>query len=35
MERVPILSLNGRRKFFHGLAVLMFVPGIYIDVRRR
>lgn len=32
MERVPVLSLNGRRKFFHGLAVLMFVPGIYVDV---
>lgn len=32
MERVPVLSLNGRRKFFHGLAVLMFIPGIYVDV---
>jgi dolichol kinase len=32
MGKVPILSLNGRRKFFHGLAVLMFIPGIYIDV---
>ncbi|CDZ97349.1 dolichol kinase [Phaffia rhodozyma] len=29
--RVPVLSLNGRRKFFHGLAVLMFVPGLYVD----
>jgi hypothetical protein len=25
-------SLNMRRKFFHALAVLMFVPGIAIDV---
>jgi dolichol kinase len=33
MARVPVLSLNGRRKFFHGLALLMFVPGIYFDVR--
>lgn len=33
MARVPVLSLNGRRKFFHGLAILMFVPGIYFDVR--
>lgn len=32
MGRVPVLSLNGRRKFFHGLAVLMFVPGIWLDV---
>lgn len=35
MARVPILSLNGRRKFFHGLAILMFVPGIYFDVSPR
>lgn len=27
-------SLNMRRKFFHALAVLMFVPGIAVDVRR-
>lgn len=26
-------ELNWRRKFFHGLALLMFVPGIAIDVR--
>lgn len=32
LGRVPILSLNGRRKFFHGLAVLLFIPGIYVDV---
>lgn len=25
-------SLNMRRKFFHALAVLMFVPGIAVDV---
>lgn len=30
--RLPMLSVNGRRKFFHGLAVVMFVPGILIDV---
>lgn len=28
------LSLNGRRKSFHALAVLMFAPGIIIDVSR-
>jgi len=27
------ISLNSRRKSFHGLAVLMFVPGVIIDVR--
>lgn len=26
------VSLNSRRKSFHGLAVLMFVPGVIIDV---
>lgn len=31
-ERVPTLSLNARRKFFHALAVFMFVPGVAIDV---
>ncbi|KAG8962584.1 hypothetical protein FRC00_009274 [Tulasnella sp. 408] len=31
-KRVPILTLNGRRKFFHALAVVMFVPGIASDV---
>lgn len=31
-KHVPTLSRNGRRKFFHALAVLMFVPGISWDV---
>lgn len=31
-KRMPTLSLNSRRKFFHGLAVVMFIPGIAIDV---
>jgi dolichol kinase len=31
-RRVPTLSVNARRKFFHGLAVVMFVPGIALDV---
>jgi MFS family permease len=31
-KHVPTLSLNARRKFFHILAVVMFVPGIAIDV---
>ncbi|KAG9005079.1 hypothetical protein FRB93_009948 [Tulasnella sp. JGI-2019a] len=30
-KRVPTLSLNARRKFFHGLAVVMFIPGIALD----
>ncbi|PPR02605.1 hypothetical protein CVT24_002176 [Panaeolus cyanescens] len=30
-KRVPTLGLNARRKFFHGLAVLMFVPGVAVD----
>ncbi|KAH6909043.1 dolichol kinase [Coprinopsis sp. MPI-PUGE-AT-0042] len=30
-KRVPTLSLNARRKFFHVLAVVMFVPGIVFD----
>ncbi|EFI27930.1 dolichol kinase [Coprinopsis cinerea okayama7 len=30
-KRVPTLSLNARRKYFHGLAVLMFVPGVAFD----
>lgn len=33
-KRVPTLSLNARRKFFHALAVVMFVPGIALDVSR-
>lgn len=32
-KRIPTLSLNARRKFFHALAVAMFVPGIALDVR--
>lgn len=31
-KHVPTLKLNARRKFFHALAVVMFVPGIAIDV---
>lgn len=31
-KRVPTLSVNARRKFFHALAVFMFLPGIAIDV---
>ncbi|KAL1751483.1 hypothetical protein FB107DRAFT_221964 [Schizophyllum commune] len=30
-KHVPTLRLNARRKFFHGLAVVMFVPGIALD----
>ncbi|EIN03707.1 hypothetical protein PUNSTDRAFT_139242 [Punctularia strigosozonata HHB-11173 SS5] len=30
-KRVPTLSLNARRKFFHALAVAMFLPGLAID----
>lgn len=33
-KRVPWLGLNARRKFFHALAVVMFVPGIAFDVSR-
>ena len=32
-KHVPTLSVNARRKFFHALAVVMFVPGIAVDVR--
>jgi len=31
-KHVPTLSLNARRKFFHALAVVMFVPGVAFDV---
>lgn len=31
-KHVPTLKLNARRKFFHGLAVIMFIPGVAIDV---
>ncbi|KAK4686360.1 hypothetical protein P7C73_g3762, partial [Tremellales sp. Uapishka_1] len=30
-QRMPTLSVNARRKFFHALAVVMFVPGIAVD----
>ncbi|KAI0309249.1 hypothetical protein OF83DRAFT_1089205 [Amylostereum chailletii] len=30
-RRVPTLGLNARRKYFHGLAVVMFVPGVAVD----
>ncbi|KAG6862007.1 hypothetical protein C0995_008194 [Termitomyces sp. Mi166 len=30
-KHVPTLGLNARRKFFHALAVVMFIPGIAID----
>ena len=31
-KHVPTLTLNARRKFFHALAVAMFVPGVAFDV---
>lgn len=31
-QKLPVLSINARRKFFHALATAMFVPGICIDV---
>lgn len=31
-KHVPTLGLNARRKFFHGLVVVMFVPGVAVDV---
>ena len=34
-QRMPTLSVNARRKFFHALAVVMFVPGIAFDVSGR
>ena len=33
LRKATHLSLNARRKFFHGLAVLIFIPGIFIEVR--
>ncbi|WVQ76542.1 hypothetical protein IAR50_006212 [Cryptococcus sp. DSM 104548] len=30
-QRMPTLSVNARRKSFHALAVIMFVPGIAVD----
>lgn len=32
LKKAAHLSLNAKRKFFHALAVLMFVPGILFDV---
>jgi dolichol kinase len=31
-KHVPTLRLNARRKFFHALAVIMFLPGVAFDV---
>lgn len=31
-KHVPTLSVNARRKYFHALAVVMFLPGVAIDV---
>lgn len=31
-KHMPTLGLNARRKFFHLLAICMFVPGIAYDV---
>lgn len=31
-KHVPTLKLNARRKFFHALTVVMFVPGVAFDV---
>lgn len=31
-KHVPTLGLNARRKFFHALAVIMFIPGVAFDV---
>jgi hypothetical protein len=33
LDRAPTLGLNARRKFFHALVVVMFVPGVAFDVR--
>ncbi|KAJ3567888.1 hypothetical protein NP233_g6075 [Leucocoprinus birnbaumii] len=30
-KHVPTLKLNARRKFFHGLVVVMFIPGVVLD----
>lgn len=32
-KHVPTLGLNARRKFFHALAVAMFLPGVALDVQ--
>ncbi|KAJ7746618.1 hypothetical protein B0H16DRAFT_1852737 [Mycena metata] len=31
LDRAPTLRLNARRKFFHALVVVMFVPGVAFD----
>lgn len=31
-KHVPTLGINARRKFFHALAVVMFLPGVAVDV---
>ncbi|KAJ7722742.1 hypothetical protein DFH07DRAFT_1006356 [Mycena maculata] len=31
LDRAPTLGLNARRKFFHALVVVMFVPGVALD----
>lgn len=31
-KHVPTLGVNARRKFFHALAVVMFLPGVAVDV---
>lgn len=31
-KHVPTLSVNARRKYFHALAVVMFLPGVAVDV---
>jgi len=33
-KHVPTLRLNARRKFFHALTVVMFVPGVAFDVSK-
>ncbi|KIK96459.1 hypothetical protein PAXRUDRAFT_32371 [Paxillus rubicundulus Ve08.2h10] len=30
-KHVPTLGVNARRKFFHALAVVMFLPGVIVD----
>ncbi|KAG1882199.1 Fph type histidine kinase [Suillus subluteus] len=30
-KHVPTLGINARRKFFHALAVVMFLPGVAVD----
>ena len=35
LRKATHLSLNARRKFFHALAVLMFIPGIMFEVSEK